>query len=362
MSATVVEFRKWSASKSVKSLKWEHQYVAIYKFSGKGGELSELKVANGTEIGASEELARVLDTLQRDLISKRIYRYANNPTSYFFGFRRYGRGKVNEGQRLLNELLQAKTKADVRASAQALAERYSNTKGVQRGVLIFLVSQGALNPETRWPFVFVFKCDFEDVSQVIPDEVFHKVRDAIVEKTKKGAMYPYFDKGRFDDTTVRVFDERGETQYWLDFLDLGELPATYVPLPDATFQAWVSASPDHAGRYEKVFKTLAPERPLVGAERPVEPKDRLSVTDTQALIDAISDKTGEREVTLHLDSARVTVPLKEFGRNWVFAEDGGQYYLFIRGAHLSNHTKVFNPIDLVEVVDLDDAAALMGLA
>lgn len=362
MSATAVQSRKWSASKSVKSLKWEHQYVAIYKFSGKGGELSELKVANGTEIGESEELARVLETLQRDLISKRIYRHANNPTTYFFGFRQYGRGQANEGQRLLNELRHAKTKADVRASAKALADRYSSTKGVQRGVLIFLVTQGALNPETRWPFVFVFKCDFEDVSQVIPGEVFHKVRDAIVEKTKKGAMYPYFDQGRFDDTTVRVFDERGETQYWLEFLDLGELPATYVSLPDATFQAWASASPEQAGSYEKVFRTLAPERSLVGDERPVKPNDRLSVTDTQALIDAISDKTGEREVTLHLDNVRVTVPLKEFGRNWVFAEDGGQYYLLIRGAHLSNNTKVFNPIDLAEVVDLGEAVSLMGFA
>jgi hypothetical protein len=361
MSTTAVQSRRWSASKSVKTLRWEHQYVAIYKFSGRAEKLTELKVATGAEIGESEELARVLETLQRDLINKRVYRYANNPTSYFFGFRQYGKDKANEGQSLLDELRQAKTKTEVRACAQALADRYSSTKGVQRGVLIFLISKGAVSQETQWPFVFVFKCDFEDVSQVIPGEVFHRVRDAIVEKTKKGAMYPYFDKGRFDETTVRVFDERGETQYWLDFLDLGDLPSAFVPLPDATFHAWAVARPEQAGKYEEAFKAQPPERSLVGDDRLIEQKDRLSVADTQTLIEAISDGTADREVTLRLDNARVTAPLKEFGHNWVFAEEGGQYYIILRGTKLCNNTKVFNPIDLAEVLDIGEAALLMGL-
>jgi hypothetical protein len=359
--ASAAQSRKWVAPKSVKSLKWEHRYVAIYKFSGKGQKLAEIKIATGEEIGRNEGLTRVLDALQRDLIHKRIYRFASNPTSYFFGFRQYGKGKANDGQTLLNELARAKTKAEVHAGALALADRYGKTAGVQKGVLIFLVTEGVLGPETQRPVVFVFKCDFEDVSQITAGEVFHKVQDAIVEKTKKGAMYPYFDRGRFDDTTVRVFDERGETRYWLDFLDLGELPSAYVPLHEATIQAWTSSHPELAGYYEAEMRAARPVRPLVGADRPVEEEALLPVAETQALIEAISERAGEQEVTLHLDNVRVTAPLKEFGHKWVFAEEGGQCYILIKGGKLTNNTKAFNPIDLAEVVGLGKAAELLLL-
>ncbi|HEX8139351.1 MAG TPA: DUF3900 domain-containing protein [Pyrinomonadaceae bacterium] len=320
-----------------------------------------LKVASGAEIGKSQDLKRVLDTLQRDLIYKRVYLFANHPTSKFLGFRQYDGEGINEGQRLLKELLGAQTKGRVEEAARGLADRYNRTRGKQ-GILIFLLSQSKLDENRQEPFIFVFKCDFEDVSQVTPKEIFHHIKDAIVEKTKKGAIYPYFDGGKLDQTILRIFDEQGETQYWLDFLDLGDAPTQFVPLQDATIEEWAKTHSAQLQKYQESFKNVPVIRSLAGGETFIESGDRLSTEDVQSLIGAIVDRTGERDVTLRVGNAKITVSLKEFGLNWIIAREAGQYFILLKGANITTTGKAINPIDFAEIPNLEDAAAQLGLA
>src|SRR6185436_15325083 len=199
---------------------WESRYVAIYKCAPREQKATEIVVADRAKITKNADLKRVLGVLQQGMLSKREYPGAANPTIRYGNFQKPEAPNINQAQALLDSLLEAKTDDIVRRAASDLANRYMRIKNVQKGVLIFLLSSLDLKTTTPQNCVFIFKCDFEDISQLKPKEIFRRVEDAFEEQSKKGAQYPYFDGKKFDAKTVRVFDALGETQYWLNFLEL----------------------------------------------------------------------------------------------------------------------------------------------
>jgi hypothetical protein len=342
-------------TKSIKTLDWEHSFAAIFKYSSKDADPTEIVVADSSEINGNKNLQRVLRVLQYDLIHKQIYLYAKNPTTRFLTFRANHDGTANQAQPLLNDLIAAKGKKQVEAQAVKLASRYKRTPNIQTGVLIFLVAQAKYKNEEQGACVFVFKCDFEQISQVTERSIFRRIEDAIVEKTKKGMVYPYYDEGRFDDTTVRVFDELGQTQYWLDFLELGERPAKYLPLQTATLEEWARLNPEAPAKYEESIKDLKLGRSINSQDIFVEPEDRLSIQQTKALASSVTAKTGKQNITLTLDGVRITAPLAEYGQSWILAEQAGTRYLLVKGADLEMHTEMLNLIDLTSPVSVTQA-------
>jgi hypothetical protein len=258
-------------------------------------------------------------------------------------------------------MLAAQSTEEVGVGAQALADRYHQTEGVQKGILIFLLSQGKLDEQTERPFVFVFMCDFEDISQITAREIFQPVKDAIVERTKKGAVYPYFENGKFDEMIVRVFDDRGETRYWLDFLELGDAPTQFVPLQEATINEWAKDHSQLALEYKKKIDELPDRRSLIDDTAFIKPGDRLSTESLQQLIRAVGDQTGERNVTLQVGNAKVTAPLNEYGRQWGVGHKAGEYFVFLKGDNILTTTRALNPIDLAEIPDLRDAAKRLNI-
>jgi hypothetical protein len=349
---------------TIRALKWQHQYVAIFKCHRRETESGEqyvaepLQVADGGEIESDTNLSRVVGTLQRDLVNKRLYRLANNPTSRILTFRSPAEGEQNQGQAHLDALLQARDKAEVRTRAEELARRYTEIKGRREGILLFLISRGASASQVAENCVFVFKCNFEAVSQITTEEMFRQVPDAIVEQTKKGALYPYFDAGRFDNTTVRVFDELGETQYWLEFLELGERITKAVSVPTAML---TKLPKDAMEKYPKLFEEPPAARPLAGVKRAILPGDRLPIPETQDLIRTVTTQAGERNITLRLDEVRITAPLGEYGRTWIVAEEKGQCYILVKGASLENRTQVPTPVDWAEWPSLRDAVTALKI-
>ncbi|MBN1140002.1 MAG: DUF3900 domain-containing protein [Anaerolineae bacterium] len=351
------------AGERITALQWSSQYVAIFKChrpeKAQGLVAQELKVADATEIESAQNLQRVLGVLQRDLVEKRVYQYANNPTSRLLTFRTYSDGKENEGQSHLKALLQADDRETVQAQSVALAERYMGIRGVREGVLIFLISRGMLHKSLTRNCVFVFKCDFEDISQITAAELFRKIEDAIVEKTKKGALYPYFQDGQFDDNTIRVFDELGETQYWLEFLDLGERVSEYVPLQTATIEELPEETREKlAEEFERAprIRSLADEGRMIGRE------ERLPTAEVKALAEAVSAKAGDPKVTLHLGEISFTAPISQYGRTWILAEEEGERYILAKGSKLENRTRMLTPIDMARLPSLREAAGELDLA
>jgi hypothetical protein len=211
-------------------------------------------------------------------------------------------------------------------------------------------------------FVFVFKCDFESVSQITPGEVFRKIEEAIVEETKKGAIYPYFDRGRSDNNRVRVFDQLGDTRYWLRFLDLEETKPRSAALEDAILGKLGSEYPEFTEKYAEEFKELQPIRLLSDDARLVAPGDRLSVQAVQGLSTSLVAAVGDFKIRIRLGSVEVTAPLSQYLSSWAVAEDGDERYILIKGSTIENCTPKLNPLDLTTFPSLREAAAILQLS
>jgi hypothetical protein len=324
---------------------WENMYVAIYKCSPRDQKVTEIVVADKTKIAANADLTRVLGVLQQGMISKREYPGALRPTIRYATFQKPQPKTDNNGQKLLDALLQAKTDDVVRRSASDLANRYITIKNVQKGVLIFLLS--SLNSKNC---VFIFKCDFEDISQLTPKQIFRRVEDAFEEQAKKAAQYPYFDGRKFDLKTVRVFDALGETQYWLNFLELVLPPSQSAQQRIALMS---SLSPRLIEEYGETLKSVSKERSLADDERLVKGTDLLPHREVLKVI----KRQPDTKVTLSLDGSRVTAPLKDYGHKWMHAVQEGTYYILIKGAKLEVHGEGPSAIDMASVVNLSQAAS-----
>lgn len=352
---------------SLKKLSWEHHYVAVYKCSPKVDAanekvIEELLVADSSEIKRDNNLHDVLDLLRSDLIFRRLYKEAENPTTRPLPFQEYPNGQCNIGREKLLSLLQVSNLDEVRSATHELAQRYIAIPNIREGVLIFLLAQGKVDEKIEGQFVFVFKCDFEKVSQITPGEVFRKIEEAIVDETKKGAIYPYFERGQFDRDRVRIFDQLGDTQYWLKFLDLKETKPRSVSLGEAVVEKLDSKYPELAKKYAEGFKELRPKRPLSDDARLVAPDDRLSVTDGQELSTSLVAAVGDFKVKLQLGSVEVTAPLSQYLTNWIIAENGDERYILIKGSTIENCNPMLTPLDLTALPSLQEAIAILQLS
>jgi hypothetical protein len=344
--------QQWRRLPTVSS--WEHLYVAIFRCSPKATEPEEIIVADGLEIRANADLLRVLTALHTSFLSRREYHTARNPVIRNLSFRPPSDGQTNVSQSILEALRTSGSKEEVRPQAQTLVARYLGTKKVQSGALIFLVSRVKVEEMSSEACIFVFKCDFESISQLAPGRIFLPIPDAFEEEVKKAAQYPLLIGRGFDETMIRVFDELGETQYWLDFLDLEPRPPRAAALQGATLGELAKSRPEVAEKYEAV--PLA-NRSLADSERLIEAGDRLTVTDTKSLIASLPDQLGGRKVKLILDGAGIEIPLKEYGRTWMLAEENGARYLIIKGFKLEVRSDALTPLDFAELGNLQLALA-----
>jgi hypothetical protein len=339
-------------------LTWEHRYVAIYKCSPKEKTSQENEIVNGAEIKRNPDLQRVLGVLQQGMISKREYPNAASPTIRYATFRRSDPGNSNDAQLWLNKLIQAPNQREVRKWASKLATRYLGIQNVQKGVLIFLISLLKLE-RTSENCVFVFKCDFEDISQLTRKQVFKRIEDAFEEQAKKGAQYPYFSGRKFERNVVRVFDSLGETQYWQTFLDLVPRPSE-ATIQTAIISGLKKTHPEFIEKYSESLQSLPKERALATDEHPIEREDRFSPAVVEQVIAALPDTLSDSKISLFLDKARVSVPIREYGRTWTIAEQFSTLYVLLKGSQLEVHNPMLIPFDLTDLPDLQEAIARLG--
>lgn len=332
---------------------WQHSYVAIFKCSPKDTPATqEIVIAKAPTIAKNPDLARVLSVLQSGMIAKREYPAASRPTIRFANFKKPD--AANEARGMIDSLLNATSDTTVRKATANLTDRYISMKNVQKGVLIFLVSTLSSTGVSPEKALFIFKCDFEQISQLTPKQIFRRIEDAFEEQAKKGAQYPYFDGRKFDRKTVRVFDSLGETQYWLNFLELSLPPTETAIVQDALLETIRQTHPALVEKYGPGLTAPAPARPLAADERLIEQRDLLPSAEVKQVIQALP---GDAKVSLSLDNARVSVPIKEYGQKWTIADQDGTHYILIKGAKLEVHDKVMTPFDLTKLLDLRRAAA-----
>ncbi len=356
---------------------WTHHYTAVYQISEAEGpqkpqkkkpkkqqgkppkttrRLRELLVADGTEIGRpGSDLRRVLDTLQDQLLKKPVHPHAVNPTSRLLTFRADADGRPNESRDQLARLLAAEGKDERRGRALALAKQYLTVPNVRAGVLIFLVSEP---PGEVGRCAFVFKCDFEAISQIDRRHLFHPIDHAIVETTRKAALYPYYSDGELDPETVRVFDEQGETKYWLNFLELGERTPAGRSHQQATVDRLVERLPEEV---VEELEALPPVRPLDARRRSVGEEHQLTPEEAEEVIDEVTRETADAEVTLRLDELRLTAPVAQYHHTWVIAEEGDERYIVLKGDTLEVRSRGVTAIEAVSFESFKEAVRRLGI-
>jgi hypothetical protein len=359
---------------------WTHHYAAVYQISEAEGpkneaegpkkkneaegpkkkrelRLFELRVAAGAEIGREgSDLKRVLDTLQDQLLCKPLYLHANNPTSRLLVFRSDDDGRPNRSREQLDLLLAVEDEGEIRAHTWALAKQYLTIPNTRTGVLIFLVSEPPQAGAGRC--VFVFKCDFEAISQIDRRHLFHPIDHAIVETTKKAALYPYFSDGRLDPTTVMVFDEQRETQYWLDFLELG----VRTPESRSHHQRTVEQLDEKLSeKYVEQLEVPPPVRPLDRKKRFVDEEDRKTPEEVDDIIENVSRGTEDTKVTLRLGEFRLEAPESQYNHTWVIAEEGDERYIVLKGDTLENRTRGLTAIDFASFEGFKEAVRRLGI-
>jgi ribosomal protein L9 len=337
---------------------WKHRYVAIFKCSPRPKSADEIEIADGVKISKNADLQRVLYVLQQGIISKKEYPEALKPTIRYARFQKPKSKGKNEAQVLLEKLRNARTDAAVRDAAKTLALRYVDIEKVQKGVLIFLLANLEAKGQEATNCIFIFKCDFEDISQLTPKQIFRRVEDAFEEHAKKGAQYPYFDGQKFDPKILRVFDALGETQYWLKFLEL-VLPLTQAAKRETELKSKLRETrPEIMKKYKETFESLSKDRPLAIDERVIETEDLLGFQEAQQIIEALPT---DSRISLSLDQANVMVQLKEFGRKWMIAEQNGTHYVLIKGGHLELHEKWLHILDVSRLANLRQAKAALDI-
>ncbi len=349
------------ARATLKSLIWSPRYVGIYKCgpeTSASGRMAvtQLKLAGGQEIDDDPDLHRVLETLQQDFVNKRPVTAARNPTTRIVAFRSPEPGQPNEGRALLESLLgvDASDLKAIGAETRKAVKRYVEVVRARPGVLIFLVSRGRFGDSEPEDCVFVFKCDFEPISRTDKRHLFERVKEAIVEKTRKAALYPFFARGRFDRRVARVFDDRGETGYWIDFLELGERAGEPDPVVQATRRELDKFLPPEKPEPPPPTAGPLPPRSLRDGKRSVAPEHRLSKAQAKKAIAALAARGLDPKIRLRLDQVEVIAPLSRLLESWTIAEEGDEAAILVKGSELENRTPLETVLDFMELEGLEE--------
>lgn len=280
----------------IRGLEWTYRYVAIYRFFGPDEpsrrRWQKLQVRASRTIQTDPDLNRLLATLQNDLLTRRMYRQARNPTNRVVLFRPPG---PNAARECLDDLRRVENLRAVETAALRLVEPFSALPREDPEVLIFLISEGRFRAQEPENCVFLFKCGFQPISEV--SATVSRLPEAIVETARKAAFYPYFDRdqNRFDREKVQVFDEEGESAEWFDFLDLGQT----------------------------VLPELPPPRPPLAM--------------------------------LRVDDVDVTAPTDQRNLSWIVAEKDDKRYILIKGDNLEDRNELLNQLGITEFESLEEA-------
>jgi hypothetical protein len=136
---------------------------------------------------------------------------------------------------------------------------------------------------------------------------------------------------------------------------------TVPPLQAVTVEEWEQLKPSIPAKYQKEITELTTGRSLVKKDLFTKPEDQLSPAQTEKLIAAVTGKAGKQKINLQLDQVRATVPLDEYGKSWIIAEQAGMRFILVKGYDLRMRTDMLNPIDLAARPTLKQAIAKLSI-
>ncbi|MCP1308336.1 DUF3900 domain-containing protein [Paenibacillus tyrfis] len=238
----------------------------------------------------------------------------------------------NPNYNLFARLRAAETLEHFKGHADELVTTYMDASAI-RGGAMFIV-RARLSQYSDEPFLFVFKCDFEQKIARITDErsLLNKVEMAINAKNMKSIMYPYMPEPGMTELWELKIHQSSHARYFEDFLKYVEYEKSVPEMMNEQVFGFVQQY------VEEVFEDQpeVKERELEAMElwacseqRELQEKwDQVQVMEATSVM---VEQKPDLEMKLKLGHMSVRALLADFGDRLHIAKLGDRYVVVLEG-------------------------------
>ncbi|ALS22412.1 DUF3900 domain-containing protein [Paenibacillus naphthalenovorans] len=259
----------------------------------------------------------------------------------------------NPNYNMFARLRTAETIDSFMGHADELVTTYMNASAI-RGGAMFIVRAKA-NQYFDEPFLFVFKCDFEQKIARITDErsLLNKVEMAINAKNMKSIMYPHMPEPGMMEVWELKIHQSSHARYFEDFLKFVEYEKSVPELMSDQVLGFVQQY------VEQVYEDHPEEKERELEEMELwahsEKRELQEKWDQSQVIEAASmmvEQKPDLEMKLKLGNMTVKALLADFGDRLHIAKLGDRYVVVLEGDGLE-FDRGISPVELLMPEPLD---------
>lgn len=255
--------------------------------------------------------------------------------------------ETNPNYNLFARLRTAETMKEYTEEAEALVRAYMDTSAIRGGAMF--VARARLSEYFDEPFLFVFKCDFEQKIARITDErsLLNKVEMAIHAKNLKSIMYPHMPEPGMMEVGELKIHQSSHARYFEDFLK-------YVEYEKSVPELMNDQVLDFVHQYvEQVFEDNpeAKERELEEIElwacsEKRELQEKWSSEQVVEAAQIMVEQKPDIEMKVKIGDMSVRALLADFGDRLHIAKLGDRYVVVLEGDALQ-FDRGISPVELL---------------
>ncbi|CAG7629340.1 DUF3900 domain-containing protein [Paenibacillus allorhizosphaerae] len=259
----------------------------------------------------------------------------------------------NPNYNLFARLRTASTMDQFMGHADELVTTYMDASAIRGGAMF--VVRAKLNQYFDEPFLFVFKCDFEQKIARITDErsLLNKVEMAINAKNLKSIMYPHMPEPGMMEVRELKIHQSSHANYFEDFLKYVEYEKSVPELMNEQVLGFVQQYVEQVYEDQPQVKERELEEMELWAHS--DKRELQEKWEPQQVVEAASimvEQKPDLELKLKLGHMAVKALLADFGDRLHIAKQGDRYVVVMEGDWLQFERGI-SPIELLAPEPLD---------
>lgn len=263
----------------------------------------------------------------------------------------------NPNYNLFARLRTASSLDEFTAEAEALAHAYMDASAIRGGAM--LIARARLNEYFDEPFIFVFKCDFEQKVARITDErsLLNKVEMAIHAKNLKSIMYPHMPEPGMLEVGELKIHQSSHARYFEDFLKYVEYEKTVPELMndqvlDFVHQYVDEVFVDNPEAKEKELEEIE----LWACSDKRELQEKWSADQVLEATSVMVEQKPDLEMKLNVGDMSVRALLADYGDRLHIAKLGERYVVVLE-ADWVQFDRGISPVELLAPEPLESLIA-----
>ncbi|MCZ8521565.1 MULTISPECIES: DUF3900 domain-containing protein [Paenibacillus] len=237
--------------------------------------------------------------------------------------------------------------------ADELVTTYMDTSAIRGGAMF--VVRARLNQYFDEPFLFVFKCDFEQKIARITDErsLLNQVEMAISAKNMKSIMYPHMpEPGMVDNWELKIH-QSSHANYFEDFLKFVEYEKSMPELVNEQVMDFVQQYVEQVYEHNEEQKQQELEAmDLWAHSEQRELQEKWEPAQVMEAASVLIEQKPDIEMKVKLGNMTVRALLADFGDRLHIARHGDRYVLVLEGDALQ-FDRGISPVELLAPESLD---------